>query len=195
MPISLIRRSVSFIFLIAGFVGSLAAGDYQLSDHTIRWTGSTPVKYHTGLLSPKSSAIKINDEGKVELLEVVLDMDSIDVTDMGEGRGRNRLTGHLKNADFFDVPTHPTARFIMNRHEGGQLKGKIEIRGVRKDFAIPVKVTGDAAKGWALAGEFTFNRYEFGVSHQEGQLLSLAKDKLIDEEIKVEVALKVIPAS
>ncbi|MDB4385316.1 YceI family protein [Opitutaceae bacterium] len=190
----MLRRTVLVVFLVLGFVGSLAAGDYQLSDHTIRWTGSTPVKNHTGLLSPKSSAIRIDGEGKVELLEVVLDMDSIDVTDMGEGRGRNRLTGHLKNADFFDVPTHPTARFTMNRHEGGQLKGEIEIRGVLKDFAIPVKVTGDAVKGWALTGEFTFNRYEFGVSHQEGKLLSIAKDKLVDEEIKIEVALQVTPA-
>ncbi len=143
----ILRRSLFIVLLIASFVGSIAAKEYKLVDHTIRWTGSTPVKYHTGLLSPKSSSIKINDEGRVELLDVVLDMDSIDVTDMGEGRRRNKLTGHLKNDDFFAVNAHPTARFTMDRHDGGMLKGEIEIRGNRKAFSIPVEVKGSASKG------------------------------------------------
>lgn len=188
-----IRRSVSFLLILAGFAGVLAAKEYQVVDHTIRWTGSTPVKFHTGLLSPKSSTVRINDAGKVELLEVVLDMDSINVTDMSEGRMRNKLTGHLKNDDFFNVSAFPTANFKMDRHEDGQLKGMLEIRGVKMDFAIPVEVKGDAMNGWSLAGSFTFDRQEFDVNYQSGGLLSIAKDKLLDDEIKVEIALKVGP--
>ncbi|GAB5560530.1 MAG: YceI family protein [Synoicihabitans sp.] len=193
MTISISRAFASLVFFTFGAVGALSAKDYRLVDHTIQWTGSTPVKYHTGLLSPQSSSIKISDAGVVEHLEVVLDMNSINVTDMDEGRMRDRLTGHLKNEDFFDVSSHPTARFTMKRHEAGHLKGELEIRGNRMDFSIPVKVSGDAVKGWDLTGKFSFDRHEFDVSYQADNLLSIAKDKLVDREIVVDVALKVSP--
>ena len=196
LPIMLtpfIRRSVSFLLILAGFAGALAAKEYEVVDQTIRWTGSTPVKFHTGLLTPKSSAISIKEDGSVEHLEVILDMDSINVTDMGEGRMRNKLTGHLKNEDFFHVSAHPTAKFTMDRHEAGVLKGMLEIRGVRMDFGIPVEIKGDAMKGWSLVGSFTFDRQEFDVNYQAGGLLGAAKDKLISDDIKVDVSLQVAP--
>ncbi len=189
----IIRRSISFILLLAGLTGAVVAKDYQVTDQTIRWTGSTPVKFHTGLLTPKSSTISINEDGSVEHLEVILDMDSINVTDMGEGRMRNKLTGHLKNEDFFHVSAHPTAKFTMNRHEAGVLRGMLEIRGVRMDFGIPVEIKGDAMKGWSLVGSFTFDRQEFDVNYQAGGLLGAAKDKLISDDIKVDVSLQVAP--
>lgn len=190
---SFLKRSVFGLLLFVGLAGAVMAKEYKITDHTIRWTGSTPVKFHTGLLTPESSKISITADGSVEHLEIVLDMDSINVTDMSEGRMRNKLTGHLKNEDFFHVSAHPTAKFTMDRHEAGMLKGLLEIRGVRMDFGIPVEIKGDAMKGWTLVGSFTFDRQEFDVNYQAGGLLGAAKDKLIADDIKVDVSLQVEP--
>ena len=192
-PSSFLKRSVTVLAIFVGLAGATMAKEYKITDQTIRWTGSTPVKFHTGLLTPKSSAIKISEEGKIEHLEVILDMDSINVTDMNEGRMRTKLTGHLKNEDFFHVGAHPTAKFTMDRHEAGMLKGLLEIRGVRMDFSIPVEMKGDAMKGWTLVGSFVFDRQEFDINYQSGGLLSVAKVKLIDDDIKVDVSLQVAP--
>jgi len=167
-----------------------ATTEVALHAHRIQWTGKTPLKYHTGLLTPQSFEASISDAGKIEALSVVLDMNSIDVTDL-QGDSRAKLTAHLSNEDFFDVPNHPTASFVMKEHRDGHMHGTITIRGVSREIAIPVTVTGDAASGWTLSGAFSFDRYDFNVNYQKGNLLELAKDKIIDEQISLEIELKV----
>ena len=148
-----------------------------------------PAKTHSGLLTPKSSTIQISDTGKIESLEVVLDMDSIEVTDLEPGKMRNKLMKHLRSEDFFFVKDFPTARFTMDAHANGTLTGTIEIRGVSNPITIPVTVSGNPRRGWSLPGTFAFDRPDFDVDYQNGGF-GAAKDKLIRDRVQVEVALK-----
>ncbi len=168
----------------------LSAGDLNIVDHTIRWTGETPVKYHTGLLSPKAFSASIAGDGTIESLSVVLDMNSIDVTDL-EGRSRDRLTSHLKSEDFFLVSEYPEASFVMQAYKNGKMHGTITIRGIAQQIAIPVKVSGSPASGWNLSGKFAFNRQNFNVNYANSGIIGLAKDKIIDDEIQLEIELLV----
>ncbi|MGC9452601.1 MAG: YceI family protein [Oceanipulchritudo sp.] len=174
--------------LLAG--GSLFAGNYQLDSHTIQWSGSMPAKTHTGLLTPQSFDVSITDDGKVESLNAVLDMSSIDVTDL-EGKNRKKLTKHLLSEDFFFVEKYPTAIFNLEQFEEGKLHGTITIRGVSKPVVIPVSVKGHPDRGWILTGAFTFNRQDFNVNYQNGGLFGVAKDKLIRDEVELDIEVKV----
>lgn len=170
--------------------GSLRASEYQLEDYRIAWSGSMPAATHTGLLTPQSVNVSITEDGKIQFLKVVLDMDSIDVTDLKGGK-RDKLMEHLRSEDFFFVEKYPTASFDLERHVDGTLYGTMTIRGISKHMALPVEVHGHPDRGWILTGSFTFNRQDFNVNYQNGGFFGVAKDKLIRDEVELNVELKV----
>lgn len=184
------------ILAVAGLSApTLQAKDYEMTDHTIRWTGSMPAKTHEGLLPLKSLDVEITDAGKVTALKAVVDMTKINVTDL-EGKKRDKLTGHLKSDDFFDVEEHPTATFVLEEHKGDKFHGILTIRGTSKKVALPAKVSGHPDRGWILAGDFDYNRNDFDVDYQNSGLLGFmnaAKSKLIDEMIDVSVQVRLEP--
>lgn len=179
--------ALTTIFLVP----AVSAADYGLIKHHIQWTGSMPTQTHHGLLSPSDFAIEINDDGTVESLSVTLDMNSIDVTDLDEGRMRNKLMTHLRSEDFFHVGTYPTASFTLKRHADNHLDGIITIRGVARPLQLPVTLKPGANHSWILQGTFTFDRQDFGVNYQNGGIFGAAKDKLIRDEVEVAVELTV----
>jgi len=187
--------ALAFFAAVGLTAGSLAAKDYEMVEHEIRWTGSMPAKTHQGLLPLKSFDADITDQGIVTALTTVVDMTKINITDL-KGKDRDKLTGHLKSDDFFDVEEYPTATFVLNEHKDGKLHGTITIRGVSKKIALPVKVSGHPDRGWILAGNFDYNRIDFGVDYQNSGFfgfINAAKSKLIDDMIDVNVSVKVAP--
>ncbi|MCB9673015.1 MAG: YceI family protein [Alphaproteobacteria bacterium] len=92
-----------------------------------------------------------------------------------------RLTKHLMNEDFFDVPNHPTATFQSTSVEvdGGTAKvqGNLTIHGVTKSVGFPAEVT--VAEGKVVAKtEFAIDRHDFGVSYP-GKKDDLIQDKVV----------------
>ncbi|MCH6258752.1 YceI family protein [Puniceicoccaceae bacterium K14] len=188
---------ITSILLLAliSLTRTVLAADYELTEHNIKWTGSMPSQTHYGLLTPSTFEIDIDDSGKVEKLHVVLDMNSLNVTDLKEGKMRNKLTKHLLSDDFLNAKGYPTSEFELSSHDSGKLVGTITIRGIEKDIALPVEVTGDASNGWILEGSFDFDRQDFGVSYQNSGFLGAAKDKLIRDLVTMDIRLVVEPKS
>ena len=96
----LLTRAFSTICILAFATlatSSLSAANFELLEHRIEWKGSTPIKSHEGLLSPKSFEVTIGADGTIDSLSVVIDMDSIDVTDIS-GNKRDKLMGHLRKS-------------------------------------------------------------------------------------------------
>ncbi len=167
---------------------ALIGAEYELTKHRIQWSGSMPASTHTGLLTPQEFELEISEEGSVESLHVVLDMDSIEVTDL-EGDKREKLMGHLRSEDFFHVEEYPTARFVMDEHRDGALHGTITIRGISEPFSIPVDVHGHEDRGWMLSGKFTFDRQDFNVNYQNSGFFGVAKDKVIRDDVELDIEL------
>ena len=186
---------ITSIILLAfiSLVQIVLAKDYELTEHKIQWTGSMPSQTHHGLLTPSTFEIDVNDDGVVEKLHVILDMNSLNVTDLKEGKMRKKLTKHLLSDDFLDAKGYPTSEFKLVRHESGRLIGKITIRGIEKAMTLPVKATGDDTNGWILEGSFKFNRQDFGVSYQNKGFFGTAKDKLIKNHVAMAIRLVIAP--
>lgn len=196
----MITKTRIFILSVAALLmasATLSAKDYKLAEYEIRWTGSMPAVTHEGLLSLASFEADISDAGKVESLKAVVDMNSINVTDL-KGDDKEKLTGHLKSDDFFLVEEYPVATFDLKEHKDNQLHGTITIRGVSKEVSLPVRVSGDPERGWMLVGNFDYNRKDFGVDYQNTGFLGLfdaAKSKIIRDAIDVSVSLTLVPAN
>ena len=144
----------------------------------IEFVGSKVTGSHNGGFKQFSGTIELAKEG-IEKSSVTIEIitDSI-FTD------NERLTGHLKTADFFDVPKHPKANFTSTKIEPATtagathtVTGNLEMHGVTKSISFPatIQVTPDAA---SVNTEFAINRKDFGINYT-GKADDLIRDEVV----------------
>lgn len=141
-----------------------------------------------------------NFDGSIEYAGTQPQRISFDIDLNSVETDTERLTGHLKSADFFDVAKYPTATFVSSSltpapagapngatHE---LRGTLELHGVKKEVTIPV-VTHQTAEGVHATSEFTINRHDWGISYK-GAADDLIKDNVL---IKLDLMFPPPPAA
>ena len=110
------------------------------------------------------------DEKNPAASKVVVDIDATSVNSNHAKRDE-----HLRNADFFDVDNHPTARFESTAIEvtgekTGIIRGNLTIRGVTKEVAIEAEHIGGGKDPWGgyrngFRGTTQIVPAEFGMPH------------------------------
>lgn len=85
----------------------------------------------------------------------------------------DKLTNHLKSADFFDVRQFPTATFqstnIEMQEDGtAEITGDLTLVGKTESITFPAKVSTDGAL--ELEAEFTLDRTQFGMNYGPEQV-------------------------
>lgn len=162
---------VSYVFTEdskIGFVGSKVTGSHEGGFKT--FTGGFAVA---------------GDELASGTHQIVIDMDST-------WSDSEKLTGHLKNADFFDVETYPESTFVLTSveaiEEGGthRLEGELTLHGVTRKIAFPATVTV-ADEQVTLTSEFSINRFDFGIEYPG------KADDLIRKEVVIKLDLRAVP--
>jgi polyisoprenoid-binding protein YceI len=111
-----------------------------------------------------------------------------------------KLTGHLKSPDFFDVAKYPRATFTSTAlteapagSPGGathMLQGTLDMHGVQKQVSIPV-VAQQTPEGVRATSEFTINRQDWGISYK-GMADDLIKDDVL---MKLDLSFPPPPAA
>jgi polyisoprenoid-binding protein YceI len=137
-------------------------------------TGSHPIDF-------PATAGKVGLDGdKLVGLSFAVDLGAL-VSD------KEKLTAHLKDADFFDVASFPQATFVSTAVAAGaapnaySVTGDLSIRGKSKSIVVPVTLTPDAAQVSGSA-EFTINRQDYGVAYPG------KPDDLIKDEVPVKAS-------
>jgi polyisoprenoid-binding protein YceI len=110
-----------------------------------------------------SGQLKIADD-RQSLVSVNLEF-SVDSlwTEIGD-----KLTGHLKNADFLDVTNHPTAKFVStgvsDADDNGlvNMTGNFTLMGQTQEIVVPVEVA-ITESGVVLDSRFQIDRTAFGM--------------------------------
>lgn len=154
----------------------------------IEFVGAKVTRDHKGGFREFSGSVFWVD-GKASSLLFEIDMSSI-FTDT------EKLTGHLKTPDFFDVATYPKTTFsstsIAEMPSGDSsgathtISGILTMHGVDKAISFPVTVTSDAT-GVGATAEFTINRQDWGISYRG------AADDLIKDEVLIRLDMKFPP--
>jgi len=158
---------------------------FVISDgSTIGFTGSKVTGSHEGGFKAFTGSITLGEGGPTtSTVEVVIDTTSL-------WADNERLMGHLKSADFFDVETYPTARFsstaITESDTGFQLAGELELHGVTKQISFPATIEIGAGQVTAKA-EFVIKRFDFGIA------FAGKPDDLIRDEVVVRLDLVGLP--
>lgn len=153
-------------------------GGYAFSEagSKLGFVGAKVTGTHDGAFNKFKGTITAPD-GKVESAKVDVTIDMSSVTTDNE-----RLTGHLKSPDFFDVAQFPTARFTSTRIEPkedgtARVTGNLTLHGMTKQISFPatVMVSGDSATAKA---EFGINRKDFGIVYA-GKPDDLIRDEVL----------------
>ena len=172
---------------------SLNKGDYavEISTSKLIWTGKeVSTKQHNGTLNIKNGQIIISDKGLISG-DIEIDMSSINTTDI-KGRGKERLDGHLKSPDFFDVKRHPVAFLKFQGNEKHFSDGKLKFDGelTIKNISHPISFfsTIENVNGKLSArAEVTFDRSLYNVRFGSGKFFDNLGDRLIYDEISIDV--------
>jgi polyisoprenoid-binding protein YceI len=117
---------------------------------------------------------KFTVQAKLDPAAGTLSSVSVDIDTTSIKTDIEKLTDHLKSADFFNVNEHPTAKFESTKIETGAdgqstITGNLTLLGVTKEISFPAKVVVQDGK-LSLQADFTIDRSEFGMTYGEGKV-------------------------
>jgi polyisoprenoid-binding protein YceI len=171
----------------AASAGELGAGKtyaFGPNDSSIEFVGSKVTGSHKGGFKQFAGELrvvngKIADAGN----KVVINTTSL-------WSDNERLTGHLKSPDFFDVAKNPTATFVTSTvtptPSNSIVAGNLTLHGVTKHISFPAKVqVSDQAVD--VSAQFFINRFDFEMKYPG------KADDLIRKEVVLNLKLKATP--
>jgi len=153
---------------------------------TFGFTGAKVTAKHEGSFEKFQGTIQVPD-GDPAKGQVTLEVETASLKIDPE-----KLAGHLKTADFFDVEKFPKATFVSTGVKSGgdggathTITGNLTLHGVTKTISFPanVKLEGDAVK---VTSEFAINRKDFGIVYP-GKPDDLIRDDVL---IKLDINAK-----
>ena len=182
----------------------------NISESKIEWIGTKVSGYHTGTVPLKSGEIYVKNN-EVSGGKFVMDIAHLTVSGPkgSDTSANNKLLGHLKSADFFDVATHPEGTFELTGvkpYKGDAIKdtndvrqeeineykvtdpthlvsGNLTLKGVTKNIEFPARITvsGDTAEAIA----------KFNINRKDWEIVYPGKpDDLIRDEIHLGISIK-----
>ncbi|WPO83812.1 YceI family protein [Chryseobacterium sp. JJR-5R] len=182
------------IFLLAVLAGGLAFGQVKkVTGSDVQWWGykiaKSEASSHNGTVKVKSGEMVMKGNQLVGGT-FVLDMTSINATDL-TGEYQQKLNGHLKNGDFFEVEKFPTAAFKITGVKKNNDKvytslvsGNLTVKGKTNAVSFPAKITYANGTVTLASKKFTIDRQKFDVTYKSSMQDVLVKDD-IDMMVKV----------
>ena len=186
---------ISLLFLFSNSIFSQTlTQSINITKSNVKWYGDEITgKQHYGSLKFKEGNLILTGTGKISDKIIsgsfIVDMTSLNVEDL-TGRAKNSLEGHLKSDDFFSVNKFNFAYLkILKSNDpvnGVQtINGDLTIKGISHPVTFTMELNGKKAKS-----NLIFDRTKYDVKFRSGNFFQNLGDKLIYDDIKLEVNLE-----
>ncbi|MCC5944241.1 MAG: YceI family protein [Bernardetiaceae bacterium] len=188
---------------------TLPDGQMAINTETsvIKWMGDKVVgDGHDGTIQIKEGSLTV-EGGNLVAGNFVIDMTSIKNMDIEDQEQNAKLVGHLSSDDFFNVEKYPTAKFTVTSveaHDGSEVKGsntegathKITGDLTIRDKTAPVTFLANVSGGDVITakGNVTIDRTQWDVKYGNEGIADLAKDKMIKNDIVLDIEITAAPA-
>lgn len=183
-------------------VVSEEAVSYEIDNEssTVSWSGKKVYsdEGHNGTIGIQSGSVSVIN-GELVGGELVIDMNTISVSDIGEEEGSAKLIAHLAGTaegqanDFFNVTEFPTAKYVITAVMADTIIGDLTVRGTTLPYKFPATVTVDEEET-SVSGTLVFDRSKFGVDFGTekamgpwDKLVGKAKGYAIQNEITIDL--------
>ena len=173
----------------------------QPSESSIHWEGGKVTgDHHSGTIRLQQGEIFV-DEGKITIAKFVIDMNTIEVTDIQDVNEKAGLEGHLKGTvaekedHFFNTTQYPRSEFEITNiteEKGKQMiEGTLRLKGNSHQILFPASVTITPTEVRIVSDPFEIDRTKWGVNYNSGSVMKdLAAEKVIKDNIKIELQIK-----
>lgn len=183
---------LSFLVLFVGTYATASGVEpvvksINVASSSIGWKGYKVLGSHEGIISFKSGNLNF-DNNMLVGGDLVVDMTSINCTDLKAGAGKEKLEGHLKSDDFFGIAEHPTSSIkitkVVSRGKPGEYKltADLTIKNVTKQIKFDA-VVGDKSASAALK----IDRSDFNIKYGSGSFFDNLGDKTIYDEFDLNI--------
>jgi len=161
----------------------------DIKNSTIEWTGKKVTGQHEGTIKLKDGGLDF-EKGILVGGSFAIDMTTIACTDLDKSTGA-KLVGHLSSDDFFGVPNHPTATFVMTKVASAQAKGiyqitgDLTIKGITNPITFEAQVEKQSAKAIMVV-----DRTKYNIKYGSGAFFDGLGDKMIYDEFDLVLNLQ-----
>jgi polyisoprenoid-binding protein YceI len=137
----------------------------------IDWVAAKKSDFHTGIFPLKSGSVTV-DGGKLKGGKFVIDLANLKVTDAGGG---DRLTGHLKSADFFDVAKFAEATYEITGvnytdASNADVTGNLTVKGLTVPVKLKAQIRNSDEKGFFAQAFLTLDKTLVGINYGTGNV-------------------------
>lgn len=168
----------------------------DLASSKVMWEGSKITSGHSGSISLSNGSLSAQG-GQVTGGEFTIDMNSLVNSDMEAGQGKEKLEGHLKSADFFDVGTYPNAKFAITKitkidgdAEASHLVyGNLTMKDASNEIGFKANISESNGTITVSTPKFTIDRTKWGLKYGSSSFFDNLGDKAINNEIDLQVLL------
>jgi len=162
------------------------------SNSTVKWKGSKVTSFHEGNIKLSSGKL-ILEHGKLVGGEFEIDMTSIKNTDIEDEEYREKLEGHLKSKDFFNVEQFPLAIITITKAVKGdgnsyKVVADLTIKGITHSVTFDANVVINGVNFSATA-KMKIDRTKWEIKYNSGNFFKDLGDKIILDEIEFDVYL------
>lgn len=193
------KRLVLSIFILASALMSVNAQNRYVADITatkVQWTGKNvlAVKEHHGTITLKEGWLDWHKNSIVSG-EFVIDMNTIQDSDLKDDKMKGTLEKHLKSDDFFGVEKFPLSKLVITGKNtfvngAGTVKGNLTIKAI----TLPVEFNATAVeegKTITFTAQITVNRAKYDVRYGSGSFFTDLGNKAISDEFILDITLVV----
>jgi polyisoprenoid-binding protein YceI len=165
--------------LLALLLSTSAMASIDLTKSEFKWKGKKVAGEHFGKV-PLKSAQLVEENGQIKSGEFVIDLTQLTVEDI-QGEWADKLKGHLKSGDFFDVEKYPTATLKIKSVKGTKVTADMTIKGKTNPVTFDFKKDGKA-----YVGKLEFDRTKFDMIYNSGNFFKDLGDKAIENTVSVD---------
>lgn len=150
----------------------------------VKWLGKKVTGEHNGTIKIKEGEVQVAGD-RIVGGTVVMDMTSIKNADITDKEMNDKLVGHLKAEDFFNVAKHPTSTFVITGSEGNTIKGNLTVKDKTDTVstAVEAKVEENTLK---TKGKTTIDRTKWDIKYGSKKFFESIGDKAIYDDIDLE---------
>lgn len=159
------------------------------SKSSINWVGKKVTGQHEGTINLKDGALVFKGK-KLVGGTFNVDMNSIVVTDLKAGQGKEKLEGHLKADDFFGTEKFATATLVFKKiavkaPNVYTVTADLTIKGITKPVTFDLATTKNTA-----ATTFKVDRTKYDIKYGSGSFFDNLGNKAINDDFDLAVALR-----
>ena len=180
--------ALAFLAFTATTVASAQTKKIDASKSNITWVGKKVTGSHEGTIKFKEGAVTFKG-AKLTGGNFVVNMTSIEVTDIKAGEGKEKLEGHLKADDFFGTEKFPLGTLVFTKVAAKQnglytITADLTLKGITKPITFDLIV-----KGTKATAALVVDRTKYDIKYGSGSFFDGLGDKTIYDNFDLAVEL------